>query len=96
MQVWNEPDLTSYFGSDPSANSFFTGTAKDYNDMYMASNNGLRVRITAHVPVGYAHYPCPFRAAWDCPARTTDIPACGQACMWCQHFIPFTPWQPDL
>ena len=43
VQVWNEPDLTNYFGAAPESNTFFSGNAEDYNAMYLASNNGLRV-----------------------------------------------------
>ena len=42
-QIWNEPDLTSYFNYSDSATTFFHGTATDYNDMYRAGATAMAV-----------------------------------------------------
>ena len=47
--MWNEPDLTDYFNENNAATSatFFAGNSEDYTDMYLAAQNGLRVRAFA-------------------------------------------------
>ena len=43
-QIWNEPDLTSYFNYTAGGTTFFHGTKYDYNAMYAAGSMAMKVR----------------------------------------------------
>lgn len=43
QQIWNEPDLTTYYDYSATGVAFFHGTSIDYAEMYEASADGLRV-----------------------------------------------------
>lgn len=42
-QIWNEPDLTSYFNYSAGGTTFFHGTSADYNQMYEAASTAMAV-----------------------------------------------------
>lgn len=42
-QIWNEPDLTSYFNYSAGGTTFFHGTNVDYNQMYEAASKAMAV-----------------------------------------------------
>lgn len=43
-QIWNEPDLTSYFNYSAGGTTFFHGTNADYNAMYESASTAMAVR----------------------------------------------------
>lgn len=47
VQVWNEPDLTTYFDYSSTGTAFFAGNSEDYTQMYAATDAGLRVSLSA-------------------------------------------------
>ena len=49
-QIWNEPDLTSYFNYSSGETSFFHGTNSDYNAMYTAASTAMKVRTLGSTP----------------------------------------------
>ena len=70
-QVWNEPDLTDYFsGNSANSATFFAGNSEDYTDMYLAANNGLRVRAACRAqPRELCHIPASC-ISWLCWLHT--------------------------
>lgn len=42
-QVWNEPDLTTYYDYASTGTAFFHGTSTDYAEMYNAAAAGMLV-----------------------------------------------------
>ena len=44
-QIWNEPDLTSWFNYSAGGTTFFAGTASDYNAMYAEGSVAMKVII---------------------------------------------------
>jgi len=42
-QIWNEPDLTTYFNYSAGGTSFFAGTNSDYNQMYEEASLAMLV-----------------------------------------------------
>lgn len=40
-QIWNEPDLTTYYDYSSTGTAFFHGTSADYAEMYAAAANGM-------------------------------------------------------
>lgn len=44
-QIWNEPDLTSYFNYSAGGTTFFHGTNSDYNNMYAAASTAMAVNV---------------------------------------------------
>lgn len=42
-QIWNEPDLTSYFNYSAGGTTFFHGTNADYNSMYESASTAMAV-----------------------------------------------------
>ena len=45
-QIWNEPDLTSYFNYSAGGTTFFHGTNADYNAMYESASTAMAVRLS--------------------------------------------------
>ena len=45
-QIWNEPDLTSYFNYSAGGVTFFHGTNTDYNEMYAAASTAMAVSFS--------------------------------------------------
>ena len=48
-QIWNEPDLTSYFNYSAGGSTFFHGTNSDYNSMYESASTAMAVRPQAYM-----------------------------------------------
>ena len=48
-QIWNEPDLTSYFNYSAGGTTFFHGTASDYNAMYAAGATAMAVGLSSSI-----------------------------------------------
>lgn len=49
-QIWNEPDLTSYFNYTAGGTTFFHGTNADYNQMYEEGATAMAV-CRYHTPM---------------------------------------------
>lgn len=47
-QIWNEPDLTSYFNYTAGGTTFFHGTNADYNSMYESAATAMAVSSILH------------------------------------------------
>lgn len=48
-QIWNEPDLTTYYDYSSTGTAFFHGTSADYAEMYAAAANGMLVRAACNM-----------------------------------------------